>query len=163
MSERQDFLRAAGWGDAEIAPLPGDASTRHYARLIAKGRRAMLMDQPQEAETRGRARRCRRSRSAGRWVTTPWRGWRAPIAAALPPWPNICAARGLAAPQIHAADYPHGWLVLEDLGDTLFTDVLAKGASEEELYKAAVEVLAQLHQEAAPDAACRRGIPALRL
>ena len=50
MSDRQEFLRAAGWGDAELVPLPGDASTRRYARLHHNGRRAMLMDQPQAAE-----------------------------------------------------------------------------------------------------------------
>ncbi len=44
------FLRSAGWGDAELSPLPGDASTRRYARLTLDGRRAMLMDQPQDAE-----------------------------------------------------------------------------------------------------------------
>ncbi|HXS08264.1 MAG TPA: phosphotransferase, partial [Rhizomicrobium sp.] len=39
---------------------------------------------------------------------------------------------------------------LEDLGDTLFTDVIPKGMPEEQLYKAAVEVLARLHKEPAP-------------
>jgi hypothetical protein len=46
-----DFLRASGWGDAQVAPLPGDASTRRYARLTRPGGAvAMLMDQPQNAE-----------------------------------------------------------------------------------------------------------------
>ena len=34
-----------------VTPLPGDASTRHYARLIDDKRHALLMDQPQDAET----------------------------------------------------------------------------------------------------------------
>ncbi len=45
------FLAASGWGAAVRAPLPGDASTRRYERLTMNGRRAMLMDQPQTAET----------------------------------------------------------------------------------------------------------------
>src|SRR5262245_27479530 len=55
MSERTDqmdvFLAASGWGAAVRAPLPGDASTRRYVRLAMNGRKAMLMDQPQSAET----------------------------------------------------------------------------------------------------------------
>ena len=54
MSDRQaamqDFLTRSGWGDAKVTPLPGDASTRHYARLALGDRKAMLMDQPQAAE-----------------------------------------------------------------------------------------------------------------
>ena len=55
MSERLEqaraFLDSNGWRGAEIAPRPGDASTRSYARVTQGGRKAMLMDQPQSAET----------------------------------------------------------------------------------------------------------------
>ncbi|MES2256198.1 MAG: phosphotransferase [Pseudomonadota bacterium] len=149
MSDRQEFLRAAGWGDAQIAPLPGDASTRHYARLIHNGRRAMLMDQPQAAEAAIAApdadettRRALGYNAVARLAGADCRRFSAVA--------DFLRARGLAAPAIHAADYPRGWLVLEDLGDALFSDVLAQGGSEEELYKAAVEILARLHQETAP-------------
>jgi aminoglycoside/choline kinase family phosphotransferase len=149
MSDRQEFLRAAGWGDAQIAPLPGDASTRHYARLIHDGRRAMLMDQPQAVEAAVAApdadettRRALGYNAVARLAGADCRRFSAVA--------DFLRARGLAAPAIHAADYPRGWLVLEDLGDALFSDVLAQGGSEEELYKAAVEILARLHQEKAP-------------
>jgi hypothetical protein len=66
--------------------------------------------------------------------------------------------RGLAAPEIHTADHPKGFLILEDFGDRLYADALANGAGEEELYKAAVEVLAKLHTEAAP-ASLSSGMP----
>ena len=46
----RDFLARSGWGAATVSPLPGDASTRHYARLSLDDRKAMLMDQPQGAE-----------------------------------------------------------------------------------------------------------------
>ena len=149
MSDRQEFLHAAGWGDAQIAPLPGDASTRHYARLIQNGRRAMLMDQPQAAEAAIAApdadettRRALGYNAVARLAGADCRRFSAVS--------DFLRARGLAAPAIHAADYPRGWLVLEDLGDALFSDVLAQGGSEEELYKAAVEILARIHQEKAP-------------
>ena len=51
MSDHRAFLNNVGWGEAEIAPLPGDASTRRYARLRHGPRKAMLMDQPQGAES----------------------------------------------------------------------------------------------------------------
>ncbi|MGZ5922374.1 MAG: aminoglycoside phosphotransferase family protein, partial [Rhizomicrobium sp.] len=150
MSDRQDFLRRAGWGNAEIAPLPGDASTRHYARLHQNGRRAMLMDQPQAAEMAvappdadETTRRALGYNAVARLAGADCRRFTAVA--------DYLRARGLGAPAIHAADHSHGWLVLEDFGDTLFTDVLTQGVSEEELYKAAVEVLAKLHQEPAPD------------
>src|ERR1700760_966384 len=47
----RSFLLEAGWGDAGLAPLPGDASTRRYIRLHRDGSSAMLMDQPQQAES----------------------------------------------------------------------------------------------------------------
>src|SRR5262249_24265726 len=51
----RNALMPAFWGDpggggAELRPLPGDASTRHYIRVHRAGRTAMLMDQPQQAE-----------------------------------------------------------------------------------------------------------------
>src|SRR5690242_17469718 len=56
MTDRADqmdtFLAASGWGDAIKTPLPGDASTRRYVRLVRNGRKAMLMDQPQNAEAK---------------------------------------------------------------------------------------------------------------
>src|SRR5882672_8939442 len=45
------FLANAGWGAAERRPLPGDASTRHYVRLHRGVQTALVMDQPQNAES----------------------------------------------------------------------------------------------------------------
>jgi len=58
--------------------------------------------------------------------------------------------QGLSAPEILAADHPNGFVILEDLGDDLFADVLAAGGDEEALYRAAVEVLAHIHRNDAP-------------
>lgn len=150
MSDYQGFLRSAGWEGAEIAPLPGDASTRHYARLRLGGRRAMLMDQPQAAEAAmapsdgdEAARRALGYNAVARLAGADCRRFTAAA--------EYIRARGLGAPAIHAADYSSGLLLLEDLGDTLFTDVIPRGVPEDQLYKAAVEILAKLHQEKAPD------------
>ena len=45
------FVEKAGWSDADIQPLPGDASSRRYIRLVRGAGSAMLMDQPRGAET----------------------------------------------------------------------------------------------------------------
>jgi aminoglycoside/choline kinase family phosphotransferase len=145
----REFLSASGWGDATIAPLPGDASTRHYARLTRGGDRAMLMDQPQNAESpvapadaTPDARRALGYNAVARLAGADC----ARFAAAA----EYLRGQGLAAPAIHAADHGQGFAILEDLGDALFADVLADGGDEAMLYNAAVEVLARLHASEAP-------------
>jgi aminoglycoside/choline kinase family phosphotransferase len=146
----KDFLRRSGWGDAKVTPLPGDASTRRYARIFAKGTHALLMDQPQAAEAPAAPpgaseaeRRVLGYNALARLAGADTGRFQAVA--------DHLRARGLAAPRIHAADHPSGFVILEDFGDRLFTDVLANGASEETLYQAAAEVLARLHAEPAPD------------
>ena len=148
-AEAKEFLSRSGWGDASMTPLPGDASTRHYARLHRHGKTALLMDQPQNAEApqapehASEAERQKLGYNAlARLAGADTHRFQA-VAEHL-------RARGLAAPQIHAADHARGFVILEDFGDTLFADVLADGVAEEDLYKAAVEVLAKLHSEPAP-------------
>jgi aminoglycoside/choline kinase family phosphotransferase len=145
----RDFLSASGWGDAIVTPLPGDASTRRYARLTRGGDRAMLMDQPQNAESpvappdaTPEARRALGYNAVARLAGADC----ARFAAAA----DYLRGQGLAAPAIHAADHGQGFAILEDLGDALFADVLADGGDEPALYSAAVEVLAKLHASEAP-------------
>jgi aminoglycoside/choline kinase family phosphotransferase len=148
MSDHQAFLKSVGWGGAEIAPLPGDASTRRYARLRQGTRRAMLMDQPQAAESAVAApdadeatRQALGYNAVARLAGADCRRFAAVS--------NYLSARGLSAPKILAADYAQGLLVIEDLGDDLFTEVV-NDANGEQLYGAAVEILARLHTEQAP-------------
>lgn len=56
------------------------------------------------------------------------------------------AGRGFSAPAILAADADAGLLLLEDLGDDLFTRVLAGGGDEAALYTAAVDALIELQR-----------------
>ena len=57
---------------------------------------------------------------------------------------------GLAAPDIYAADHAQGFVILEDLGDDLFANVLAGGGDGTQMYEAAAEVLAKIHAHDAP-------------
>ena len=143
------FLSASGWGAAEHRPLPGDASTRHYVRLHLGERTAMLMDQPGAAE----------APAAPRDATPEQRralGYNALARLAGADCARFVAAsrylrgRGLAAPEIYAADIAQGFLLLEDLGVALYTDVLADGGDEYALYEAAIDGLVRLHADPAP-------------
>ncbi|MGN7867272.1 tRNA (adenosine(37)-N6)-threonylcarbamoyltransferase complex ATPase subunit type 1 TsaE [Paracoccus sp. 22332] len=46
IAARAGFVAQAGWGDARILPLAGDASARRYFRLEGAQGRAVLMDDP---------------------------------------------------------------------------------------------------------------------
>jgi aminoglycoside/choline kinase family phosphotransferase len=144
----EEFLAASGWGGARRAPLPGDASTRRYERVALNGRIAMLMDQPQAAETPAapgsatpEERRKLGYNAVARLAGADCGRF---IAAS-----NYLRAQGLSAPQVLAADVKQGFILIEDLGDALFADVVG-GGNELELYRAAADVLAQLHADRAP-------------
>lgn len=143
------FLARSGWGGATVTPLPGDASTRRYARLAMDGRKAMLMDQPQAAEgataPAGASEETRRA--LGYNAVARLAGEDCARFAAAASW---LRAHGLAAPDVYAADHGQGFVILEDLGDALFAEVLADGGDEKTLYEAAVEVLARIHAKDAP-------------
>jgi aminoglycoside/choline kinase family phosphotransferase len=145
----EEFLSISGWGDAQVTPLPGDASTRRYARLATKDRNAMLMDQPQGAESPTAPPDAdEQTRQAlGYNAVARLAGADCARFAAVA---DYLRRHGLAAPQIHAADHAQGFVILEDLGDALFADVLAAGGDETALYQAAVEVLAKIHAHDAP-------------
>lgn len=147
--ETKAFLDSAGWGAALVAPLPGDASTRRYARLNLGGRKAMLMDQPQHAEAPVAAANAtpEERRALGYNAIARLAGADVERFAAAS---EFLRARGLAAPEIYAVDGKTGFAIIEDLGDDLYADVIANGGDEHALYMAAMEVLALLHTEAAP-------------
>ncbi len=111
------FLADAGWDGAELRPLAGDASFRRYDRVVQGERRAVLMDAPPAHED-------------------------------VRPFVRVArhlAGLGFSAPAILAADEDAGLLLLEDLGDDLYTRVLASGAADEAtLYATAIDVLVAL-------------------
>ena len=114
--QMRDFLAAHGWGDAAVTPIPGDASTRRYFRLADASRKALLMDQPQGAEAptappnAGAEQRRALGYNAVARLAGADVGRFAEVAQYL-------KDRGLSAPDIHAVDTAHGFMVIEDLGD----------------------------------------------
>ncbi len=135
------FLRIAGWPPEAARPLAGDASNRRYLRLgPVQGRQAaVLMDAPPET-----GEDVRRFVAVTHWLRQ----------------------NGFSAPKITAADTAQGFLLLEDLGDDLYTPLLARVPGmpglELELYGAAVDLLAELATIPAPEAIgpedCRVGL-----
>ena len=121
---RDAFLAETGWGQAVRRPLAGDASERRYDRLEREFQTAVLMDAPPgiSDDTMAFARIARH-----------------------------LGDLGLSAPFILAADHGKGFLLLEDLGDGLFSRLIADDpALEQPLYAAATDVL--LHLQAMPAA-----------
>ncbi len=102
MTERAElidsFLAAKGWDGAERTALAGDASFRRYQRLTLGDRGAVLMDAPPPGEDID-----------------------AFVAVA-----RHLKSLGFSAPDILAKDRDNGLLLLEDLGDETYTQVLQK-------------------------------------
>ncbi|MNK24866.1 Phosphotransferase enzyme family protein [compost metagenome] len=155
MSDREalrlDFLRSAGLAEAVRAPLPGDASTRRYERLTtASGATLMLMDQAPAAESHP----CDPSWTPEQRHAHGWNAVARLSAGRIEAFAAVAAhlkSLGLSAPEIVAVDAPNGLAVIEDFGDALFANVIAEGAEEAPLYRAAVEALAVLHAAPTPE------------
>jgi aminoglycoside/choline kinase family phosphotransferase len=115
------FLQVNGQGRALRKQLAGDASARRYERVVGEGETAILMDAP-------------------------------PDQPALRTGPFVQIAswlrqHGFSAPDIIDRRIDDGLVLMEDLGDDLFSRVLAKGGhgvNEAMLYGAAVDVLVAL-------------------
>lgn len=129
MTNRADdltaFIQTSGWGSAARLLVAGDASNRRYERLTKPdGTTLILMDAPADKGEDVR-----------------------PFIAIAEHLTNI----GLSAPQIIHRDVPNGFLLIEDLGDDLFKQVIARDPSLElPLYEASVDVLTQLHAAPMP-------------
>jgi len=123
--KKAQFLANAGWNDAQCDPIAQDASSRSYARLTKGKDTVILMDAaPKNADN-----------TAG-FVQ---------IAKAL-------TGYGLAAPRIFAEDMAHGFLLIEDLGETDFANHLASHPQDTHLlYRSATDVLVALHTHALPE------------
>ncbi len=148
VDEMNTFLASVGWGDAARAPLPGDASTRRYVRLSRAGKNAMLMDQPQHAETPAAPADAtpEERRALGYNAIARLAGADCVRFIAIA---NYLRKLGLSTPEILAADPKAGFVIIEDLGDALYADVVGQ-ESELELYRAAAETLAVINAERAP-------------
>ena len=126
MSERggeiRDFLDRHGFVGAKRSPLAGDASVRRYERLSGGPCPAVLMDAPPEVID------VRPFLAVAGWLREA----------------------GRSAPEVLAADPAAGLILLEDLGDDLFSRVLTQGGDERLLYQTAVDLLVVLHRAPPP-------------
>lgn len=117
LQRRDLFLVDAGWGQAELQFLAGDASFRHYDRLSMAGKTAVLMDAPPPMEN------VKSFLQIGR----------------------LLKHLGFSAPEIFAEDTEAGFLLLEDLGDQTYTRELDAGGDPRALYALATDTLIELH------------------
>jgi N-acetylmuramate 1-kinase len=134
------FLEEAGVLDATRARMPGDASTRSYARLIRNDGTLILMNSPRRPD--GPAVYDGKSYSGAVHLAEDVR----PFVAI----DNGLRARGFSAPAIHQADIDSGFLITEDFG----SGAIIEGDPPQpiiERYETAADMLAALHREALPE------------
>ena len=134
------FLELAGHLDDKRQRMPGDASTRSYARLTRGAQSAILMNSP------------RRPDGPALYDGKPY-SEAVHLAEDVKPFVAIANGlreRGYSAPAIHHADLDDGFLITEDFGHALFIEgdppqpIVAR-------YRAAVDMLATLHRDPLPD------------
>jgi tRNA threonylcarbamoyl adenosine modification protein YjeE len=140
LAAMRGFLDGARWGGARVRHLKGDASTRRYARLSLPGRTMLLMDAPRQPD----GPPIRDGRPYSRI---------AHLAEDVVPYAAVSAGlrgRGLSAPRIDAQDLARGLLLIEDLGDRVFSEEIRCGADQAELWRAAVDALLALRSRPLP-------------
>jgi tRNA threonylcarbamoyl adenosine modification protein YjeE len=144
IGEVMAFLDAqTAWAGAHVAYLQGDASTRSYSRLSKEGRTALLMDAPRQPD--GPPIRDGRPYSQIAHLAEDMVRAFSAIAGAL-------RTAGLSVPEILAEDLGLGLMLVEDLGDALFNDAVARGAlPQETLWRAAVDALVALRRAPVPE------------
>lgn len=135
----QNFLKKAGWRDAERSFLQGDASSRAYESLRKPtGERAILMISPQRPD--GPPIRYGKSYSTIAKLAENVKAFVA-IAGGL-------RSQGVSAPEVFAYDLDAGYVLLEDLGREGVVDEHGPIA---ERYIEALSVLAALHAHPLPE------------
>lgn len=121
-----EFIRTAGWDAAAMTPVTSDLSARRYMRLTKGDQSAVLMDAGSD----------RASTEAFQAMT----GWLQEI--------------GLSVPTILAAQARDGLLLLEDLGVTPVSQVVADRKSAKEIYENCVTLLLNIRSQAPPSLSC---------
>lgn len=136
----RQFLTGAGYLDARRQRMPGDASTRSYARLFRDDNAVILMNSPRRPD--GPAIYDGKSYSAAVHLAEDVR----PFVAIA----NGLRERGFSAPSIHYADLELGFLITEDFGNA---GIIAGEPPSPiaERYQVATDMLAALHREALPE------------
>jgi aminoglycoside/choline kinase family phosphotransferase len=113
----------------DCTPMAGGGGTRKYFRLRTAGaaQTVVAMFVPEGAKPEEIAKD---TADTARWPFLEIR--------------DLLAARGIDVPQVYAEDTPHGWVLLEDLGDTTLAEVLLqKPETREQLYVRAARDVAR--------------------
>ena len=134
------FLDDAGFLEATRLRMPGDASTRSYARLHQDGSTSILMNSP------------RRPDGPAIYDGKPYSA-AVHLAEDVKPFVAIATGlrdRGFSAPAIRHADLDSGFLITEDFGNA---GVIEGDPPQpiRERYEAATDMLAALHREKLPE------------
>lgn len=116
------FLKEAGWGDASVTPLTGDAGLRRYFRLEKESDKALLMDM---------------SRA----------GYEAGLEAYLT-IAKYLEANDIRVPRIYAQSLESGLAVIEDMGAESFGDIRKSGKEHDRLYEVATDILIKIRTQA---------------
>ena len=136
----REFLEGAGALDARRLRMPGDASTRSYARLAKDDGTLILMNSPKRPD--GPA-------------IYDGKPYSAAVHLAEDVKPFVAIARGLrergfSAPAIHHGDLDAGFLITEDFGSAAFVEG-DPPTPVAERYQMATDMLAALHREPLPE------------
>ena len=111
------FVINCGFKEEDIISIKNDASFRKYYRI--KNKNLIVMDAPPE-----------KGESVEQFKTVA----------------DIIYTFNLSAPQIISLDTKHGFMLLEDFGQTSLSNILNKD-NESELYKKAIEVLIEINRQ----------------
>jgi N-acetylmuramate 1-kinase len=136
----RNFLEEAGFLKAARERMPGDASTRSYARLSGNNGTSILMNSPRRPD--GPPVYDGKSYSAAVHLAEDVK----PFVAI----DNGLRARGFSAPAIQHGDLDVGFLITEDFGSAgvIEGDPLQPIADR---YEAATDMLAELHHQSLPE------------
>ncbi len=111
------FVLNCGFEEEDIIPIKNDASFRKYYRI--KNKKLIVMDAPPD-----------KGESIEQFRTIA----------------DIIHTFNLSAPQIVSFDTKQGFMLLEDFGQTSFSNILNKD-NESKLYKKAIEVLIEINKQ----------------
>ncbi len=146
------FLAQAGLSAARREPIPGDASTRSYERLLLpSGATLMLMNAPPSSESPP----CDPTWDEARRTEAGWNAMARLAAGSVEAFAAAAGylrGRGLSAPDVVALDPGLGLAVIEDFGAGVFARRIEEGADEALFYRTSIEVQARLHEETPPGA-----------
>jgi tRNA threonylcarbamoyl adenosine modification protein YjeE len=142
LSSLRKFLDDAGVLDAARERMPGDASTRSYARLVRNDGTSILMNSPRRPD--GPAIYDGKSYSAAVHLAEDVK----PFVAI----DNGLRAHGFSAPAIRHANLDSGFLITEDFGSAAVVEGDPPRPIAER-YEAATDMLAELHRKPLPETA----------